>query len=165
MPYRLHPRLANGIVDTAIWRLNTTQGKNILCTKNDLKEAILAAVEEACDIGFLKGQKEGHGESACPGSSERPAWMDIQLNDPEELKSHGVRFKPVSLKSLLNAGFCCLGDLRWVPARELRELHYIELKTSRQIRDIIERFESDSAALPVSRQHSQDLKGSVVSLR
>jgi hypothetical protein len=146
MPSGLHPRLANAIVDTAIWRLNSTPGKNIVCAKNQLREAILAAIEEACEIGFLQGQKERNCESTCPGSLERPAWMDIQLNDKESLKSHGVRFKPVSLKSLLNAGFCCLGDLRWVPARELRELHYIGLKTSRQIREIVERLERSPLA-------------------
>jgi hypothetical protein len=38
-------------------RLNPTPGNKILCTKAALKQAILAAVDEAHEIGFLAGQQ------------------------------------------------------------------------------------------------------------
>lgn len=148
MPSRLDSGLANAIIDSAIWRLNSKSGKDIVCERNRLRETILTAIEEACEIGFLKGQKDRNHESILAGSLDRPPWMNVLLADGESLKSHGVRFKRVSLTSLLNAGFRCLGDLRWVSARELRELHYIGIKTARQIRETIERLERSSLALP-----------------
>ena len=57
MPGRLHARLAERIVGTAMCRLNPTPGNKILCTKAALKQAILAAVDEAHEIGFLAGQQ------------------------------------------------------------------------------------------------------------
>jgi len=34
----------------------------------------------------------------------------------------------VALKSLLDTGYRCLGDLRWVPNRELMQFHYVGIK-------------------------------------
>jgi hypothetical protein len=49
----------------------------------------------------------------------------------------------VVLKSLLGAGFRCLGDLRWVSNRELRQLRYIGIKNVQELRDILRRKEHD----------------------
>jgi hypothetical protein len=59
-----------------MYRLNPTPRNKILCTKAALKQAILAAVEEAHEIGFLAGQKEQYAYITRPGSPDRPAWMD-----------------------------------------------------------------------------------------
>jgi hypothetical protein len=64
-------------------RLNPTPGNKILCTKAALKAAILAAVEEAHEIGFLAGQKEQYAYLTYPGSPDRPAWMD---NRPQPVR-------------------------------------------------------------------------------
>jgi len=145
----LDARLADRIVGTAMCRLRPTPGNKILCTKAALKEAILAALEEAYEIGFLAGQKVQYAEITRPGSPDRPAWMDIRLDDPDELARNHIRFQPVVLKSLLGAGYCRLGDLRWVPSRELMNLHYIGFKWARQIRAAVRRFERAAAAAPV----------------
>ena len=144
MPVGLHDRLAERIVGTAMCRLRPTPGNKILCTKAALKEAILAAVDEAHEIGFLAGQKEQYTELTRPGSPDRPAWMDIQLDDPDDLARNHVRFRPAVLKSLLGAGYCRLGDLRWVPSRELMNLHYVGFNWARQIRAVVRRFERDA---------------------
>jgi hypothetical protein len=148
MPIRLDARLAGKIVDSAMSRLHPTPGNKILCTKDALKQAILAALAEAHQIGFLAGQKEQHAELTRPGSPDRPAWMDIRLDDPGDLARNHVRFKPVVLKSLVDAGYRCLGDLRWVPNRELTDLHYIGFKTARQILAVVHRFERNAEAAP-----------------
>ena len=83
MPIELDSRLAERIVGSAMCRLNPTPGNKILCTKIALKQAILAAVDEAHEIGFLAGQKEQYGGLTPPGSPDRPAWMDIRLDDPD----------------------------------------------------------------------------------
>jgi hypothetical protein len=77
------------------------------------------AVNEADEIGLLAGQKEQYGELVGPGSPDRPAWMDIRLDDPDDLVWNHICFKPVVVRSLLGAGYHPLGDLRWVPGREL----------------------------------------------
>ena len=128
MPVGLEARLADRIVGTAMCRLNPIPGDKILCTKAALKQAILAALEEAHEIGFLAGQKEQYAYITRPGSPDRPAWMDIRLDDPNDLARNQIRFQPVVLRSLLGAGYCRLGDLRWVPSRELMNLHYVGFK-------------------------------------
>jgi hypothetical protein len=70
--------------------------------------------------------------------------MNIRLDDPEDLARHHVRIKPVVLQSLVGAGYHCLGDLRWVPDHQLRELHYVGIKTARAILVIVRRFERDA---------------------
>jgi hypothetical protein len=137
----LDDRIAERIVGTAMCRLNPTYGNKILCTKAALKDAIMSALDEAHEIGFLAGQKEQYGEHTPPGSPDRPAWMDIRLDDPDDLARNHIRFQPVVLRSLLGAGFRCVGDLRWVPSRELTSLHYVGFKWAGRIRAVIRRFE------------------------
>ena len=144
MPVGLDARLAERIMCTAMGRLHPTPGNKILCTKAALKEAILAAVEEAHEIGFLAGQKEQYAYITYPGSPGRPVWIDIRLDDPDDLARNRIRFQPVVLRSLLGAGYRCLGDLRWVPSRELMNLHYVGFKWAAQIRAVVRRFEKDA---------------------
>lgn len=97
---------------------------------------------EAHEIGFLAGQKEQYGGLTPPGSPDRPAWMDIRLDDPEGLARNNIRFQPVVMRSLLGAGYRRLGELRWVPSRELMNMHYVGFKWAGKIRAVIRRFES-----------------------
>jgi len=145
-PVELHPRLAERLADTAMYYLHPTPGNKILCTKAAFKQALLAVLQEAHEIGFLAGQKEHYLEFTRPGSPTRPVWMDIRLDDPEDLARHHIRFKLVVLKSLVDAGYRRLGDLRWVPNRELMALHYIGFKTARQILAIVRRFERNAGS-------------------
>ena len=112
MPVSLDARLAERIVGTAMCRLNPTPGNRILCTKAALKQAIPAAVGEAHSIGFLDGQKEQYAELTGPGSPDRPAWMDIRLDDPDDPARNRIRFQPVVLRSLPGAGY----SAPWRPA-------------------------------------------------
>ena len=144
MPVGLDDRLAERIVGTTMCRLRPTPGNKILCTKTALKQAILAAIEEAHEIGFLAGQKEQYAYITYPGSPGRPVWIDIRLDDPDDLARNRIRFQPVVLRSLLGAGYRCLGDLRWVPSRELMNLHYVGFKWAAQIRAVVRRFERDA---------------------
>ena len=143
MPVGLDARLAEHIVGTAMCWLNPTYGNKILCTKAALKQAIRAALDEAYEVGFLAGQKKQYSELTHPGSPDRPAWMDIRLDDPDDLARNHIRFQPVVLRSLLGAGYRRLGDLRWVPSRELMSLHYVGFKWAAQIRTLVRRFERD----------------------
>ena len=142
MPSELDPKIAARLVSTVIGSLQPPRGNKILCTRRALKEALLAVAQEAHEIGFLAGRKELQEPLACPGSPGRPAWMNIQLNDAAGLAEHKIRLKPVALKSLISAGYRCLGDLRWMPNRELTQFHYIGIKTAQQIRVIVRRFEA-----------------------
>lgn len=74
----------------------------------------------------------------------RPAWMDIQLNDAQELAKHNLRLRPIVVRSLLGAGYRCLGDLCWVSEYELRKLFYIGRTTTRQIRILIRQLQARS---------------------
>jgi hypothetical protein len=94
MPVGLEARLVERIVGTAVHRMDPTPGNKILCTKSALEDAILMAVNEAYEIGFLAGQKEQYGELMRPGRPDRPAWMDIRLDDPDDLARNHMRFKP-----------------------------------------------------------------------
>jgi len=67
--------------------------------------------------------------------------MDVRLDNAEILATHRIRFKPVVVKSLLDAGYRCIGDLRWVPNAELRQLHYVGIKTAQQIRAVLRRLD------------------------
>ena len=144
MPIELDSQLAEWIGCSTMCRLRPIPGNKILCTKADLKQAILAAVEEAHEIGVLAGQKEQYAYITYPGSPNRPAWMDIRLDDPDDLARNQIRFQPVVLRSLLGAGYRRLGDLRWVPSRELMNLHYVGFKWAAQIRAVVRRFEKDA---------------------
>lgn len=146
MPCELDHRIAEHLVSGAISNLGPPRGNKVVCTRRALHAALLAVAREAHDIGFLAGQKERYGELTRPGSPHRPAWMDIRLDDPAELARHRIRIKPVVLQSLVGAGYHSLGDLRWVPDRQLREVHYVGIKTARAILAIVRRFERNAQA-------------------
>jgi hypothetical protein len=105
-----------------------------------LHDALLAVAHEAHEIGYLAGQKDLHGERTRPGSPSRPTWMDIRL-DPADLAQHHIHLKPVVLTSLNDAGYHCLGDLRWVSDRQLRGLYYVGIRTAQAIIAIVREFE------------------------
>ena len=67
--------------------------------------------------------------------------MDIRLDDPDDLARNHIRFQPIVLRSLLGAGFRRLGDLRWVPNRELMRLHYVDFKWAGEILAVIRKIE------------------------
>jgi hypothetical protein len=50
----------------------------------------------------------------------------------------------VVLRSLLDAGYRRLGDMRWVPSRELMNLHYVGFIWAAQIRALVGGFERDA---------------------
>lgn len=140
MPREIDSGIANHLVSTAIWSLDSPHGSKVV-TRRALDAALLAAVREAHEIGFLAGQQERYAYVTSPGSPHRPAWMDIRLDDPEELHRRGIRIGPIVLKALAAAGYRRLGDLRWVSELQLRALHYVGTKTARSLRAIVRRFE------------------------
>ena len=143
MPSELDPKVADSLVLTAVSSLWALPSEKILCTRRALKEALLAAVQEAYAIGLLVGQEVRLRESTRPGSADRSTWMDIRLDDPAALATHRLRLWPIVLRSLLDAGYQCLGDLRWV-LQQLIGLFYIGRKTAKQIRATVERLERDA---------------------
>jgi hypothetical protein len=144
MPHELDLRIADRLVSTAIASLDSPRGSKVVCTRRALDAALLAAVREAHEIGFLAGQQERYADAGLnrPGSPARPAWMDIPLDHWKELARHGIRLKPVVVQSLAAAGYRCLGDLRWAPERQLIGLHYVGIKTARALRAAVQRFEA-----------------------
>jgi len=139
MPREIDSRIADHLVSTAISSLDSPRGSKVVCTKRALDAALRAAVREAHEIGFLAGQQERYANHTRPGSPARPAWMDIPL---DHWKEHGIRLKPVVLQSLIAAGYRRLGDLRWMPERQLIGLHYVGIKTARALRAVVQRFEA-----------------------
>jgi hypothetical protein len=142
MPREIDSRIADHLVSRAVSSLDSPRGSRVVCTRRALDAALLTAVREAHEIGFLAGQQERYADLTRPGSPARPAWMDIPLDHRKELAGHGIRLKPVVLQSLAAAGYRCLGDLRWVPERQLIGLHYVGIKTARALRAAVERFEA-----------------------
>jgi len=144
MPREIESHIADRLVSTAIASLYSPRGSKVVCSRRALDAALLAAVREAHEIGFLAGQRERHAAAGLsrPGSPARPAWMDIPLDQWKELARHGIRIKPVVVQSLVAAGYRRLGDLRWVPERQLIGLHYVGIKTARALRATVERFEA-----------------------
>ena len=141
---RLEPQVAERLASAAIFRLRLSPGEKVLCTRWALKDAFLNVVQEAYEIGFLAAQEIRLGESTRPGCADRPSWMDIRLDDSAALATHHLRLRPIVLGSLLGAGYQCLGDLRWVPGPQLTRLFYVGLKTSREIRAVVERLELEA---------------------
>jgi hypothetical protein len=141
----LDPNIADRLVSSAISRLRPTRGEKVVSTRGALKQAILATAQEAYEIGLLAGEKRRLGQRTRSGSAGRPAWMDTRLDDAEGLAAHKIRFKPVVLKSFLDAGYSCIGDLRWVPNRELMQFHYVGIKSAQQIRAILRRLDRSLA--------------------
>jgi hypothetical protein len=146
MSRELDPQMAKRLAFSAICTLNPPPGNKVPCTRLALREAFLGVAREAYEIGFLAAQREQYGELTRPGSPGRPGWMDIRLDDPEDLAKHHIRITPVVLRSLIGAGCHRLGDLRWVSSRQLRDLHYIGIKTARDVLAIVHRFETDEEA-------------------
>ena len=134
MPEELDPAVAEVLVRGAMGFLPLTHGNKVLCTRRQLQECMLRLAQEAYATGFLSGQKE---QFFLYGPGHRPAWMDINLDDPQDLAKHNIRLRPIVLRSLAGAGYRRLGDLCWVPDHELRKLFYIGRITTRQIRNII----------------------------
>jgi hypothetical protein len=54
--------------------------------------------------------------------------MGFRFDDPDGLASNHIRLQSVALRFHLGAGCRRLGDLRWVPGRELMNLHYVGFK-------------------------------------
>ena len=123
--------------------LQLTHDDKVLCTKRQLQECMLRLARDAYATGFLSGQKE---QFYWPGTGQCPAWMDIHLDDPRDLAKHNIRLRPIVLRSLAGAGYRCVGDLCRVPDHELRKLFYVGRITTRQIRNIIRRFQTGSVA-------------------
>jgi hypothetical protein len=141
MPDELDREIAERVAFSAIGRLRPMRGGKVVTSTAALRPVILDAIQEAYEIGILAGEKRQFGEMTRPGSANRPAWMDIRLDDPEDLAAHKISFQPVVLRSLLDAGFRCLGDLRWVSNRELRQFHYIGIKNAQRLQDVLRRLE------------------------
>jgi hypothetical protein len=139
VPEELDPAIAEDLVDSAMGFLPLTRGNKVLCTKRQLRECMSRLAQEAYATGFLLGQKE-HFSSL--GIGERPAWIDIRLDDPQDLAKDNIRLRPIVLRSLAGAGYRCLGDLCWVPDHELRKLSYIGRTTTRELRNIIRQFQA-----------------------
>jgi hypothetical protein len=148
MPREIDNLAAGHLASGAISSLNPHRGNKVCCTRRALRAALLAVAREAHEIGFLAGQQERYADATRPGSPARPAWMDIRLDHRKELAGHGIRLKPVVLHSLAAAGYRCLGDLRWVPERQLIGLHYVGIKTARALRATVERFEAAEPPSP-----------------
>jgi hypothetical protein len=144
MSSELDPKIADSLAFLAIVGLRPPKGDKVLCTRNALKQAFLTVAQEAYEVGFLAGQETRLRESTCPGSPRRPSWMDIRLDDAAALAAHHLRLRPIVVRSLLHAGYQCLGDLRWVSGPQLTRLFYIGLKTARQIRTVVERLERET---------------------
>ena len=141
MPDELDRKIADDVVFSAIDRLRPMRGGKVVSSRAALRAVIPDAIREAYEIGVLAAEKRQFEELARPGSANRPAWMDIRLDSPEELAAHEISIRPVVLKSLLDAGFRCLGDLRWVSNRELQQLRYVGIKTAQQLRVVLRRFD------------------------
>jgi hypothetical protein len=139
MSEKLDAAVANQLVRTAMHNVRLPRGNAVLCTKRQLEAAMLRLAQEAYTAGFLLGQKE---QFHLLGPGQRPAWMDIRLDDPPDLAKHNIRLRPIVLRSLIGAGYRCLGDLCWVPDHELRKLFYVGRATTRQLRNIIRQFQT-----------------------
>jgi hypothetical protein len=141
MPNEPDRKIVDDIAFSAIGRLRPMRGGKVVSSRTALRAVILDAIQEAYAIGVMAAEKRQLGELMRPGSAKRPAWMDISLDGREELAAHKISIQPVVRKSLLGAGFRCLGDLRWVSNRELRQLRYIGIKNAKQLRDVLRRME------------------------
>lgn len=157
MPRGLDRWTAKHIVSSAMSSLYLPRGRKVTCTRDALRAALLAAVRDAYEIGFLEGQKEPRIDLTRYGDAGRTAWREIRLDDPADLAKHHIRIKPVVLQSLADAGYRCLGDLCFVPDRQLRDLHYVGIKTARSLRAIVRRFQEAESASQFDRRDQRDL--------
>jgi hypothetical protein len=53
MSSELDPKIAEGLVTTAVSSVHSLPSEKIICTRRKLKQAVLAAVQEAYGLGFL----------------------------------------------------------------------------------------------------------------
>ena len=113
MPEQLDPVVAENLASGAMRYLPLTPGNKVICTKRQLQECLVTLAQEAFAMGFLSGQKEHFSSLVLSNVTQRPAWMDIRLDDLNALASHGFRLRPVVVRSLVAAGYCELGDLCW----------------------------------------------------
>jgi hypothetical protein len=141
MRNQIDPRIAENIITTAISRVWSLPSDRIICTRRGLREAVAAAIQDAYVIGFLAGQEADLREVCRTGSPHRPPWMDIRLDDRAAMYALRLRLWPIMLRSFHNAGYHCLGDLRWVPLERLIQVFYVGRKTAKQIRAVIEMLE------------------------
>ena len=65
----IDPKIADGLVLTAVSSLWASPSEKILCTRRALKEALLAVVQEAYSLGFLAGQEMRLRERASSAES------------------------------------------------------------------------------------------------
>jgi hypothetical protein len=141
----LDPKVAEDVAFCAIGRLRPMRGGKVVSSRAALRAVILDAIHEAYEIGVLAAERRQFEGLTRLGGANRPAWMDIRLDSPEDLAAHKINIQPVVLKSLLGAGFHCLGDLRWVSNRELSQLRYIGIMNAQQLRDVLRRMEGGGA--------------------
>jgi hypothetical protein len=127
--------------------LALTPSKKVLCTKRQLSECLVALAHEAYALGFLSDQTEQFESLVATGAAERPAWMDLPLDAPETFVKHGLRLRPVVVRSLADAGDRTLGDLCWVSEYELRKLFYLGRITAREIRTVIRNLQARTPVL------------------
>lgn len=144
MPSEIDPNVADSLVMTAVSSLWALPSEKIFCTGLALKQAFFVVAQEAYEIGFLAGQEMRFRESTRPGSADRPSWMDTRLDDHAAMATQQLRLRPIVLRSLRDAGYRCLGDLRWVSVQQLIGLFYIGRKIAKQIRVTVERLERDA---------------------
>lgn len=142
MPEQLDVVVAENLASGATHYLPLTPGNKVLCTKRQLQECLVALAQEAYAMGFLSGQKEHFTSLVLSGAAQRPAWMEIRLDNLSALASHGLRLRPIVLRSLIDAGYRQLGDLCWASEEELRKLFYVGRKTARHIRTAIRHLQT-----------------------
>lgn len=82
--------------------------------------------------------------------------MDISLDDSKSLAKHGIRLRPVVVRSLAGAGYRVVGDLYWVSGYELRKLFYIGRKTARQIRTAIRQADAPLEHVPAGKSAAEE---------
>jgi len=138
----VRPELEREIVQRLLWNsvspFAVSGGKRIQYNKRDLEIALMSAIREAFAMGYQRAKKEQFVSER----TGRAAWMDIRLDDSEGLARRQIRIDRRTLKSLRAGGYQCLGDLRWVSEVELRQLHYIGLKSAAGIAQIIRTLEN-----------------------
>ena len=144
MRKELDSRIAQNIVTTAISRVCSTPSEKIVCTRRCLRDTIAAAIQNAYEIGFLAGQETDLRDSTRSGSAARPPWMDIRLDDKAAMGTLQIQLWPIMVRSFHEAGYHCLGDLRWLPVDQLINVFYIGRRTAKRIRAAIERLEEQN---------------------
>ncbi len=122
MPEELDSAVAQDLVRAAMGFWPLTRGNKVLCTKPQLQDCMFRLAREAYAMGYLSDRKE-HSS----GVAARPAWMDIRLDDPQDLVRHNVRLRPVVVRSLIGAGYRCF---------------YVGRNTTRLLRMIIRGFQA-----------------------